>query len=317
MADMSVAAAHPASSLPVVGFDPLLDKSYQGTKLGPDVVAWLAWLEVGERERSTRDGYERVLSKGCHMYPRLPLEEWTHRELQHVIAAYPRGSRPHARKALNGFFEWATHVEERITRNPMRKLPKPKPQAKRYVDVFTDAEVEDLFALPLIDSVLMRILIEAGLRKGEALALQVRRLKLDHPAHIVVIGGKGGKDRVVRIGASLHSALSDFLLLEALAPMDYLWYTKPGGKHVQRHRQAVDTSFDRWWTRCLKDAGVRYRKPHTTRHTYATNWIRHGGRVSTLSRQLGHSSSATTQAFYEHLDTQDVLADLLLIEATD
>jgi integrase len=73
-------------------------------------------------------------------------------------------------------------------------------------------------------------------------------------------------------------------------------------------------TFARWYTDCLDRAGVRYRNPHTTRHTFATNWLRQGGRLETLSMILGHASIRTTFDEYAHLDTRDVLADLQLIE---
>lgn len=70
----------------------------------------------------------------------------------------------------------------------------------------------------------------------------------------------------------------------------------------------------RWWRSCLETAGVRYRNPHLARHTFATNWLRGGGRLETLKLVLGHASFATTSDLYGHLDTTDVLADLALIE---
>ena len=74
-------------------------------------------------------------------------------------------------------------------------------------------------------------------------------------------------------------------------------------------------SFDRWWRRSLASAGVRYRNPHTTRHTFATRWLRRGGRLETLSRAMGHESIRTTFDLYGHLDTSDVAADMALMEA--
>ena len=80
-----------------------------------------------------------------------------------------------------------------------------KRRPQRYIDVFSEAEVDDLVALPLIDSVLMLALVDAGLRKSEASALQVRRLKVD-TGELVVVAGKGGKDRVVPVTALIRTA---------------------------------------------------------------------------------------------------------------
>jgi integrase len=54
-----------------------------------------------------------------------------------------------------------------------------------------------------------------------------------------------------------------------------------------------------------------------TRHSFATNWLRKGGRLETLSLAMGHSSIRTTFDLYGHLDTRDVAADLRLIEAVE
>jgi integrase/recombinase XerD len=162
----------------------------------------------------------------------------------------------------------------------------------------------------------MTILVDAGLRKGEARTLQVRRLKVD-TGELIIIGGKGDKDRLVPMTTRLRTALEGFLLLEQLSPNDFLWYTRPGGGAINRRRQIGEGSFYLWWKRCLEQAGVRFRNPHTTRHTFATRWLRRGGRLETLSVVMGHASIRTTFDLYGHLDTRDVLQDLLAMEAND
>jgi integrase/recombinase XerD len=160
----------------------------------------------------------------------------------------------------------------------------------------------------------MLLLIEAGLRKSEASALQVRRLRLD-PSEVTVVGGKGGKDRVVPMTARLQQRVQELLLFEQLKPEDHLWYTRPGGGHPQRSTPISKGSFAVWWSRCLTEAGVRYRNPHTARHTFATRWLRRGGRMETLSLVMGHASIATTHGIYAHLDTSDILIDVARIDA--
>jgi integrase len=75
----------------------------------------------------------------------------------------------------------------------------------------------------------------------------------------------------------------------------------------------ADGTFHRWWCRCIEAAGVRYRNPHVTRHTFATNWLRRGGRLETLSLVMGHASIRTTFDLYGHLDTRDAEADLAIV----
>ena len=56
-------------------------------------------------------------------------------------------------------------------------------------------------------------------------------------------------------------------------------------------------------------ADVAYKKPHTTRHTYATKYLRAGGRLERLSPILGHSSVAVTESYYAHPELTDLTED--------
>lgn len=306
---MSAAAATVQDSAP------LLDKSYRKTKLGPEVIAWLSWMELGGAADRTLDQYERDLARLCKDHPEKKLSEITDADLSATIKRFPKDSRRVRTAAYKSFFKWAIKTR-RVDANPCEFLPDIKRTPQRYIDTFTDAEVEDLTTLPTVDAALMLILIEAGLRKAEARALQVRRVKLDVGEHgeLVVIRGKGGKDRVVPMGPRLNLALRDLLLLESLEPQDFLWYSRPGGgKMISRKQMIGDGSFDRWWKRCLDQVGVRYRNPHVARHTFATRWLRRGGRLETLSLVMGHASIQTTADLYAHLDTRDIAADVAVI----
>lgn len=91
------------------------------------------------------------------------------------------------------------------------------------------------------------------------------------------------------------------------------------GYRITRSRPIGDGSFDRWWPRRLDDADVRYRNPHTTRHSFATRYLRglggKPGRLETLQLVLDHESIRTTSDLYGHLDMRDVALDFGLIEA--
>jgi hypothetical protein len=51
------------------------------------------------------------------------------------------------------------------------------------------------------------------------------------------------------------------------------------------------------------------------RHTFATRYLRKGGRLETLSMVMGHESIRTTYDLYAHLDMRDAALDMALIEA--
>ena len=51
----------------------------------------------------------------------------------------------------------------------------------------------------------------------------------------------------------------------------------------------------------LRRAALRYRKPHTLRHTFASLLIEGGESLMYVQEQLGHHSPAFTLAVYGHL----------------
>jgi len=56
----------------------------------------------------------------------------------------------------------------------------------------------------------------------------------------------------------------------------------------------------RAWERALKQIGVPYKKFHALRHTFATNLLKKGVPLLTVSRLLGHASIKTTE-IYAHV----------------
>ena len=62
---------------------------------------------------------------------------------------------------------------------------------------------------------------------------------------------------------------------------------------------------DHWryhvWRVVLRRAELRYRKPHTLRHTFAGLLLERRESLAYVSDQLGHSSPAVTLRVYTHL----------------
>jgi integrase len=304
-----------AQAVASVEFDPLRDKSYQHTRLGSSVVDFLAWKEMGGAAERTLDQYERDLARGCLMFPNHGLAEFGDSEMLHVAGAFHDKERRVRVAAWRSFFKWALQLR-RITVNPADVLPEMRQAPQRVIDTFSDEEVAILEELPNRDGALMQLLFDAGLRKGEA--RNFRLMHLRPVGEVVVLKGKGGKDRVIPATSVLSQRVNELAVIEGMNPKDYLWYSRPGGgSKIARAKPIGDGSFDRWWRRCIEETGVRYRNPHTTRHTFATRWLRRGGRITTLSMVMGHASIATTADLYSHLDTRDMAADLELIEEAE
>jgi site-specific recombinase XerD len=139
-------------------------------------------------------------------------------------------------------FRWAI-LWGRVEKNPMDRVPRALQHPRRYVEVFTDAEVAALTGLDeLRDRALMAVMFDAGLRKAEARHLRAGRCLLDL-RQLVVVGGKGGKDRVIPLSGRLLSELADLFLIDGLEHESFLWYARP---NITRIHPIGEGTFHRW-----------------------------------------------------------------------
>lgn len=267
---------------------------------------WLKWLDLSGCSPSTIYGYRRISQILIDRFPELALSQFTDEHIIGVIEEANPASRQSRRGAFSNFFGWAARTK-RIDGDPMRHVPTYKATIKPEIDCFTEAEQEALCALPGADGVLMALLLGTGLRRNEAVKLTVQRVDLDHAEIHVIEGAKGGYPRVVPISSALSGLLAEYIESEGLSDGDVLWYCRPGGTPDRRHDRPISFgAWEKWWRRCLDDAGVRYRKPHTSRHTYATEWRRRGITIDDVSDLLGHADTKTTKRVYCHTNAQDV-----------
>ncbi len=247
---------------------------------------------------------------------------------------------------------WANHVSsyrslfreyalERglITTDPTRHIRRPKAN-QRYLEVFTDAEVEACLGLPNDpdedsgtgeDGFRMLLMFDTGLRIGELCALRDRDVQPDR-RRLVVLAGKGNKDRVVPMSERLVTAYSEWRLLNGVGREDFVFgrqYPGPQGrrrKGIKSRRDPVNVQTLRvWWYEALRLAGA-YREwrdlegnlkrtsPHSTRHYLATTLLRRGAHIEKVAEILGHDSVDTTRRLYSHLVTEDLFSTIDLLE---
>ncbi len=293
------------------------DKRYRLTSLGKTVAEYLSWKEIedGAAPR-TLDQYERDLARLCLAHPRAEAAQIDADDYRKVIAAFPPRSRKRVTAVYRDFSRWL-YQEGRGESDPMARVRYPRAEKQTIIDVFSEAECLRLLQQPDRDRPLVRLLLEAGLRKGEARRLQLRRIDVEQ-SRLVILEGKGGKDRVVPIASDLVEELVAIAIREGIHPSDHLWYATRTNQHavrIHRERPIGEATFARWWRLCCERARVAYRNPHVCRHTFATRWLRDGGRMDTLAKALGHTSIRTTVDLYAHLATEDVAADLARIMA--
>ena len=288
------------------------DDRHHSTAAWREAKDWLAFLGLEGKSPRTLDDYERTIAALLRLFPGKSLEDFNEADLIRFLMTFPKGSLRIRRAHLSSFFKWAK-LMRRIPGNPMDYVPKPRRKPQHVIETFNDAEIELLTSLPSPDGALFLILFDGGLRKGEARRLRARHINLERGT-LIVRQGKGGKDRIIPMGAPLTNALADLMIFEGLNRDDYFWYCCPGGTRVKRHdRVIVESAWHRWYVRCLEAAQVNYRNPHTTRHTYATRWQRRGLSLEEIAANLGHSSIQTTSDFYLHLNVEDIASHMATI----
>ncbi len=174
-----------------------------------------------------------------------------------------------------------------------RTLPKPLDEALviRILDSIVDASPAGLR-----DRALLELLYGTGVRVSEAVGIGLEDLDFDE--ELILVTGKGSKQRLVPIGNSLRRALETYLGTGGRSEFanakrsSALFLNARGGR---LSRQGVDLIVNR---RALL-AGVRREQvsAHVFRHSCATHMLAHGADIRVVQELLGHASIATTQLY--------------------
>ncbi len=151
---------------------------------------------------------------------------------------------------------------------------------------------------------ILELLYAAGLRVSELITLRLEDLQLE--AGYLRCFGKGGRQRVVPVGAAAIAAV-ELYLLEARPKLlrgrqsDTLLISQRGRALTrQRVWQLVEEY-------ALAAAIRGHVHPHMLRHCFATHLLARGAELRAIQEMLGHVDIATTQ-LYTHVDSEKLLA---------
>jgi len=150
---------------------------------------------------------------------------------------------------------------------------------------------------------LLEVLYATGLRVSELVALPRSASRRD--ARMIVVRGKGNKERLVPLNEASRQAMADYLAaLEALKPENkknaanskWLFPSFGDSGHLTRQHFARDLK------QLAASAGLAPRlvSPHVLRHAFASHLLHNGADLRIVQTLLGHTDISTTQ-IYTHV----------------
>jgi integrase/recombinase XerD len=275
------------------------------------------WLEHG-LAANTLAGYRSdltLLARWLAAQGRAGLLRAAAPDLLDYLAARFAGSKASASNrrlaSLRRFYRWA--LRERLRDDdPTLRLERARQQPRRP-HTLSEAQVDALLAAPPADSALglrdramLELMYASGLRVGELVALQSVHLSLADGV-VRVVGGKGGKDRLVPFGEAAAAALQRYLdgaraqlLGDGDSPFVFVTQRRARVGRASAGgmtRQMFWTLVKRHALRAGIDAPL---SPHTLRHAFATHLLNHGADLRVVQLLLGHADISTTQ-IYTHV----------------
>ncbi|MFV0393773.1 MAG: tyrosine recombinase XerC [Coprobacillaceae bacterium] len=210
----------------------------------------------------------------------------------------------HKVSALRSFYNYLLK-QEIVDDNPFILLDSQKVAKKNPDFLF----VEEMMAL--LDSIkadtdlgirnraMLELMYASGLRCSEVVNLKVT--DIDYHRQVLLIHGKGGKDRYVPYHDYAKEVLEEYLdsaryalMTNAKEEHTYVFVNARGNKMTNRGIQNI---VDRI---CQEYDPTKKIHPHTFRHSFATHLLNAGADLRTVQELLGHANLSTTQ-IYTHI----------------
>ncbi|WP_375413272.1 site-specific tyrosine recombinase XerD [uncultured Bradyrhizobium sp.] len=174
-------------------------------------------------------------------------------------------------------------------------------RAKALTDAPKNSAAQRLRAIRLY--CLLEVLYATGLRVSELVALPLAAARRD--ARMIVVRGKGNKERLVPLNGASKQAMSDYIAaLEAqrtdrgnsAAVSKWLFPSFGESGHLTRQHFARDLK------ELAAAAGLAPRlvSPHVLRHAFASHLLHNGADLRIVQTLLGHTDISTTQ-IYTHV----------------
>lgn len=186
-----------------------------------------------------------------------------------------------------------------LLERPKASRALPKVLSVEQVDSILDA-IDTTEPLGVRDRALFELIYSCGLRISEAATLQVSNLHLKE--RLLIVRGKGDKERMVPFGLSAKERLEQYLMevRPALVGSKIVSEVFVNYKGEPMSRKGIWKNF-----KALEVKAGVHAKVHTLRHSFATHLLAGGMDLRSVQELLGHSDLATT-TIYTHVDDKQL-----------
>jgi integrase/recombinase XerC len=243
------------------------------------------------------------------------------REIDHLLIRaflgqlYERGlgkaSVARSLSSIRSFFKWMGR-ERRIESNPALlvaapKLPKrlPRVPTMEEMNLVLDAKMPEEAAFAERDRLILELLYGCGIRNSELTGINIEDIHLGQG--LILVRGKGKKQRLVPFGEAARMALGDYLP-ERVRTLEQHRQTAECALLINlRGRRLTTRSVGRIVKAIAVAGGLPSEvHPHTLRHAFGTHMLEEGADLRAIQELLGHERLSTTQR-YTQLTTKQVL----------
>lgn len=147
---------------------------------------------------------------------------------------------------------------------------------------------------------LLEVVYATGLRVSELVALPISAARRDQ--RMLVVRGKGGKERLVPLNQAAKRTMNEYLALRAESKNDQQskWLFPSFGEQGHLTRQHFARELKALGAAC----GIQPTRlsPHVLRHAFASHLLHNGADLRVVQTLLGHADISTTQIYTHVLD---------------
>ncbi|HVY76176.1 MAG TPA: tyrosine-type recombinase/integrase [Puia sp.] len=200
--------------------------------------------------------------------------------------------------SLKSFFKYQIRAGQ-LEKTPMSGIISPK--AGKKLPVYVEEKDLDLLIRHVefpdnwagkTDRLLILMFYQTGMRLSELVNL--REDRIDRPARLVRVLGKGNKERMIPLSAEL------------VIEIDHYAQAKRESGRSGEPELLIGNKGKKLYPRYAYEAVKKYlsqvttidkKSPHVLRHSFATHLMNHGADLNSVKELLGHSSLAATQLY--------------------